>query len=319
MKITVEEEPEIQNGKPLEAERDLWSAFASFDDDQLQRLFEEIVQEVKLRAPGKMDLRSVQPLEIPRQESCLYFLQYSYPRSGSTIVWNVLDALISPQNTEDKDRFFYPENVIKTHDIDYVEQYFNHGGKVSYRESPQVWCSNIVMPIRHPEGTVLSLLRTGMKGATPSAPFVGGASGEERATEANITQKLQNYIDHYKWLQKRLDDWTQDSPPYLLFDYERHIKNLSQLLLTLEDQTGILILDKEGLAKRFSPKNINKNNKLKDFKEQDNTTLLHGDHIKKTEYPLSDKIKVAENPLFSDAVQLYLQIRNSHAIHNRSV
>ena len=288
MKIIIEEEPEIQNDKPRVAD-------------------------------GASKMLSRPPQKILSQKNCICFLQYSYPRSGSTIVWNVLDTLLSPPNTEDRDRFFYPENVIKTHDIDYVEQYFNNGGRVSYRGSPEVWCSKLVIPIRHPEGTVLSLLRTGMKGATPSAPFVGGATGEEEITEGNIAQKLQNYIDHYKWLKDTLDCRTKDCPQYLLLDYVRHVKNLQQLLLAIEDQTGILILNKKKLAKRFSPKNINKNSKLKNFKEQDNTTLLHGGHIKKTEYPLSDKIKVAENPLFPDAVQLYLEIRDSYAIQDISV
>lgn len=236
-------------------------------------------------------------------------LQYSYPRSGSTVVWNILEDLLSPENTENKDRFFYPANVIKTHDLRYFRQFYAFKGKIKFYNIDYK-CGLLVSTIRHPITNCLSLLRVGMVGASPDKPSVSKAQGKEEVTNETITLKLQNYINHYEWMLKQLKEKSSKRNT-ILFDYDQQIKPIKPILNTLEGKLGILILNKEDKIKYFLPPTL-MDHGLDKFDQQDNSTLMHGEHVKSNKYPIEHEILALENPLIEKATELYLELREQY-------
>ena len=230
----------------------------------------------------------------------MQILQYSYPRSGSTIIWHILDYLFSPVNDEKLDRFFNPANVTKSHTLKGISNYIENSTKFNHA----------FISLREPVGTCLSLLRTGMLGQEPvKLPQASVTHKEQEVNPTNITLKLENYISHYQWLKKLLANCEKDLTPFTILDYHTHILNIPLTLKVIEKALDLPLENKDFLALKFDRNTIKKNIRLQSFKEQDNVTLLHGQHIKDLQYKNLNKTLVMTNELYPKAMNLYLQLQ----------
>ena len=227
-------------------------------------------------------------------------LQYSYPRSGSTIIWHILDHLFSPINTENIDRFFNPANVKKSHAWNDLSNYIQNSSQYDYA----------FISLREPVGTCLSLLRTGMLGQAPKfQPQASVTHQSEEVNDKNISVKLENYIQHYSWLLNLLDNAKKDLTPFVIFDYHTHVLKIEKVLDIISSALDFPLENKQELVEKFSRKNIKKNITLSSFKEQDNVTLMHGQHIKDLKYNNLNKTLVMTNELYPEAMRIYLQLK----------
>lgn len=186
-------------------------------------------------------------------------LQFSYPRTGSTIIWNILDYLFSDQQNNDIDRWATPLNIIKTHDIQRFKKFDSQ--KTSFS-----WC---VITIRDPYQTAISVTRTKHQGNFNKIETI-------QQYRSHVITQLQEINKSYNTIFNIIKNKNKKC---ILLDY-KDILNTKKILEFFEKKFTIDIPDKEKLVTKFSKDSMLKiSNQYKAFGSYDKKTLIHGNHI----------------------------------------
>ena len=183
-------------------------------------------------------------------------LLYSQHRTGSTVLWNILDRIFSPPNKNKIYRWKNPANVKKTHQIvDLIDFFEDNPGKFD----------KVFIPLRDPRGISLSSCRIRDK-------LAGKKQVKKEANKIlkNINEKNRILYHLIKPNMKRV----------VLVDYDKEILNLENLIKKIEDTFSINVENKAKLVNEFSREAIFKRIPLGKFKRNvDKLTNFHGNHI----------------------------------------
>jgi hypothetical protein len=209
-------------------------------------------------------------------------LQFSYPRTGSTIIWHILDYLFSDQNNPDIDRWAHPLNIKKTHDINLLK-------KFASQQTSFDWC---VITMRDPYQTAISVLRTQQKGNFNKIETI-------QLYKSQVITQFQRINESYTTIFNILKN---KNKKFILLDY-KDIEDIKKILIMFEEKFMIDIPDKKKLITKFSKESMLKvSHKYKSFGSYDKKTLIHGNHINTQPfYP-----QILENhPEYKKALNIY--------------
>lgn len=183
-------------------------------------------------------------------------LLYSQHRTGSTVLWNILDTIFSPPNNKKIYRWKNPANVKKTHQI--IEL-------IDFLEDNPSKFDKVFIPLRDPTGMSLSSCR------------IRDKLKNKRQIIKNTNKTLNNINEKNRILYALLKENLEN---VVLIDYEKEILNLPELLRTIESTFSIEIKNKEKLIKDFSKESVFKKIPVGRFKRNiDKLTNFHGDHV----------------------------------------
>ncbi len=202
-------------------------------------------------------------------------LQYGYPRSGSTIVWYILDSIFSSENKESTNRWKLPDNVKKTHQINEItnKQY-----------------DNVVISIRDPFKVAISNLRL----KTDLTKI------KEKQYNIELLKIQSQYTKLLNLKESRFIfvDTTNKQPIDIIEQLEK------KLNFNFEQYKTKYYLDK------FSKNTIQNNIKnYNSFKEYNPVTLMHGNHINvKYDYDELYDLYFKDNNIYNNAYKIYKQL-----------
>lgn len=169
---------------------------------------------------------------------------FSPPRTGSTLVFNVLQFLFSPKDGSQ------PAKVRKTHSI-----------------GPPYRDQIIFIPIRNPIDSACSICRL---------RDLDGKILTEKLLDNTVAKLIQQY--------RRCLEVSREYPQAFLLKYEENVENINSLIQRIEKIFGINVheYDKELLNQFFNKEAVltyiqEKN--LKKFSQWDKQTQIHGNHI----------------------------------------
>jgi predicted O-linked N-acetylglucosamine transferase (SPINDLY family) len=176
-------------------------------------------------------------------------IQWSPPRSGSTLVWQILDRLFEdPEYTENK--WYQPNIVQKTHTLDY-----------SMLNNPNYY---FVTTIRNPIDCMVSFMTV----------------NKEEFTKESIDKNINTYINYFNIVQL-----VRRSNNSIVLRYEQFYDDFTVIYDTLEKVFGTKIPTekRDAMNKEFSREtNKKKADTMDDFQTWDKDSFIHGDHINST-------------------------------------
>jgi len=176
-------------------------------------------------------------------------IQWSPPRSGSTLVWQILDYLFEDPNYK-KYKWTDPNIVHKTHTLDY-----SHLNNQSYF---------FVTTVRNPMDCMVSWM------IIKKIPF----------TKENIEQNIISYLNYFMLLKM-----VQLSNNSVILRYDEFYEDNNVIYDTLEKTFQINIKKelRDVMDKKFSKQSNKKiSDTMKDFDEVKEDSFIHGDHFNST-------------------------------------
>jgi predicted O-linked N-acetylglucosamine transferase (SPINDLY family) len=173
-------------------------------------------------------------------------IQWSPPRSGSTLVWQILDKLFEdPTYTENK--WLKPNIVQKTHTLDY-----------SKLDNPNYF---FITTIRNPIDCMVSFMTV----------------NREEFTKENIETNMKLYLNYFDVLKL-----VKKSKYSVILRYEQFYDDFTVIYDTIEKVFGIKITtaQREEMNSTFSrTQNKKIANTMKNFDSWEKNSFIHGDHI----------------------------------------
>lgn len=199
-----------------------------------------------------------------RVENALYqskynrIIQFAPIRTGSTVLWQMLDYLFEDK-TYTKNKWKNPNFVVKTHKLH--KKYVKEGNVY-------------LITVRNPLEAVASTIRVRFFEQPLSETF------------EMITQLMINMFEQvYK---------IQDEPNAYVFRYEIFHNNYEIFIDKIEEIFGIKIKNehKAEILRKFNREaNLKISKEFDSFQELDFNTLVHGDHVAEKEYSWKDIIQ----------------------------
>lgn len=177
-------------------------------------------------------------------------IQWSPPRSGSTLVWQILDYLFEDPNYT-KYKWTHPNIVQKTHTLDY-----------SLLNKPSHF---FVTTLRNPIDCMVSWM------LVSKHPF----------TKESIDKNIAQYLNYFSLL--KLVESANNS---IILRYDKFYNDNNVIYNAIEKAFGVEITKsmRETMNKKFSKDNNKKiADTMKDFDEVKKDSFIHGDHFNSTE------------------------------------
>lgn len=196
-------------------------------------------------------------------------IQVSSPRTGSTVVYNILRYLFEDKRNLNKEGFNnFNMNVIKSHEL--KEEILNKD-------------YTYVVTIRDPVDTIYSNCKIYFKKEVPQ-------------------HKIDHCVYYYFYFLQQVEKYKSEGYKFILLRYEDFCDKFDSIFDRLEKHFSIKIdqKDKEYIDKAFSKQNVlDFIKKYPNFLQYDKSTMLHGDHIidkSKLDIELINRIKEALVP-----------------------
>lgn len=181
------------------------------------------------------------------------FVMQSYPRTGSTLVFNILKYLF-----EDVDKMHVSPSILNIKKKKSNKILKTHRNIKLKNPNTLYFCS-----IRHPVDAIYSMFRT-----TKIKP------------SKNLKNSIEEYIDSLNLIESLLEE-----NRVVVLKYENFTKDMDYIFHVIEEHLSIEIddIDKKILYEELRVDKVKKYTKnLRSFGEYDQVTQYHGEHIDQT-------------------------------------